>query len=338
MTTLQQPIGSGFGITSTAADVIHGIDLRGKIAVVTGGYSGLGRETARVLGGAGARVIIPARDVPRATAALAVVPGVEVEAMDLLDPASIDSFAERFLADAQPLHLLVNNAGIMACPLARDSRGFEHQLATNHLGHFQLTARLWPALRRAEGARVVSVSSRAHWFSPVDFDDPIFQHRPYDPWLAYGQSKTANILFAVELDRRGRQENVRAFSLHPGGIVETGLAKHMTREQIRQAGGLDEHGHPVVDPAKGLKNVEQGASTIVWCATSPKLEGSGGVYCEDNDIAPLSEGDSGQTALQADAMKRGGVKPYAIDPALARRLWNLSERLVGLSANFPDGD
>ncbi len=334
MTTLQQPIGSGFGITSTAAEVIHGIDLAGKVAVVTGGYSGLGRETARILLGAGARVIVPARDVPRAAAALAAVPGVEIAAMDLLDPPSIDAFAERL--DRQPLHLLVNNAGIMACPLTRDSRGLEHQFATNHLGHFQLTARLWPALRRAGGARVVSVSSRGHWFSPVDFDDPNFEHRAYDPWLAYGQSKTANILFAVELDRRGRRENVRAFSLHPGGIVETGLAKHMTREQIRQAGGLDEHGNPVVDPARGLKNVEQGASTIVWCATSPKLESLGGVYCEDNDIAPLSEGDSGQTAPTVDAFKRGGVKPYAIDPANARRLWELSERLLGISTDFQE--
>lgn len=334
MATRQQPVGSGFGITSTAADVIHGIALAGKVAIVTGGYSGLGRETVRILLGAGARVIVPARDVTRATRALAAVPGVEVEAMDLLDPASIDTFAERFVADAQPLHLLVNNAGIMACPLTRDSRGFEHQFATNHLGHFQLTTRLWPALRRAKDARVVSVSSRGHWFSPVDFDDPNFEHRAYDPWLAYGQSKTANVLFAVEFDRRGQRENVRAFSLHPGGIVDTGLAKHMTREQIRQAGGLDEHGNPVVDPAKGLKSVEQGASTIVWCATSPKLDDIGGVYCEDNDIAPLNEDDSGQAAPNVDAMKRGGVKPYAIDPAKARRLWDLSEGLLGLSTNF----
>ena len=334
MTTLQQPIGSGFGITSTADDVVRGIDLEGKVAIVTGGYSGLGRETARVLLSAGARVIVPARDVQRAAAALAAISGVEIDAMDLLDPISIDAFAERFVAGGQPLHFLINNAGIMACPLTRDSRGFEYQFATNHLGHFQLTARLWPALRRARGARVVSVSSRGHWFSPVDYDDPNFEHRSYDPWLAYGQSKTANVLFAVDLDRRGQRENVRAFSLHPGGIVETGLAKHMSQEQIRQAGGLDEHGNPVVDPSKGLKNVEQGASTIVWCATSPKLEGIGGVYCEDNDIAPLSESASGQTAPTVDALKRGGVKPYAIDPSNARRLWDLSERLLGISANF----
>jgi NAD(P)-dependent dehydrogenase (short-subunit alcohol dehydrogenase family) len=334
MRTLQQPIGSGFGSASTATDVIRDTDLAGKTAIVTGGYSGLGRKTVRVLLAAGARVIVPSRHVPRATAALMSIPDVEVMEMDLLDPASIDSFADSFMSGSSPLHILINNAGIMACPLARDKRGFEHQFATNHLGHFQLTASLWPALRRARGARVISVSSRAHWFSTVNFDDPNFEHRPYDPWLAYGQSKTANVLFAVELDRRGQHENIRAFSLHPGGIVETGLGKFMTREQIRQAGGLDEHDNPVVDPARGLKNVEQGASTIVWCATNPKLARIGGVYCEDNDIAPLSKSESGESVPNADTLKRGGVMPYAVDPAAARRLWHLSERLLGISTNL----
>lgn len=254
--------------------------------------------------------------------------------MDLLEPGSIDAFAARFVESGTPLHLLINNAGIMACPLTRDARGFEYQFATNHLGHFQLTARLWPALARAQGARVVSVSSRGHWFSPVNFEDPNFEHRAYDPWLAYGQSKTANILFALELDQRGAQAKVQAFSLHPGGIVETGLGKYMTREQIRAAGGYDENDNPVVDPSKGLKSVEQGASTIVWCATSPKLDGLGGVYCEDNDVAPLNEEKSEQAAPNVEAMNRGGAKPYAIDSDNARRLWELSERFLGFKTAF----
>ena len=198
--TPQQPIGSGFDAASTTADVIAGIDLSGKVAVVTGGYSGLGRETARTLAAAGADVIVPARDPGRAAAALQGLKRVSVGPMDLLDPASVDAFASRFLATGRPLDILVNSAGIMAAPLARDSRGYESQFATNHLGHFQLTARLWEALSRANGARVVSVSSLGHRYSPVVFDDPNFEHREYNPWAAYGQSKTANILFAVELD------------------------------------------------------------------------------------------------------------------------------------------
>lgn len=192
MPTPQAPIGSGFGAATTAADVIAGIDLGGKAAIVTGGYSGLGRETVRALKAAGARVIVPARDVGRSAAALAGL-DAEIEPMDLLDPASIDAFTAKFLSSAQPLHILINSAGIMACPLSRDARGYEAQFATNHLGHFQLALRLWPALVRAEGARVVSVSSWGHHFSPVIFDDPNSERREYDPWSAYGQSKTANM-------------------------------------------------------------------------------------------------------------------------------------------------
>src|SRR5689334_4865034 len=175
----QSPIGSGFGAASTTTEVIRGVDLTGKVAVVTGGYSGLGRETVRTFVAAGARVIVPARDVGRARTALAGVPDVDVQPMDLLDPASIDDFAERFVSEHGRLHLLVNSGGIMANPLTRDARGYESQFATNHLGHFQLTARLWPALRDADGARVVAVSSMGHRYSTVDFDDPNFLHREY---------------------------------------------------------------------------------------------------------------------------------------------------------------
>ncbi|MFJ3307103.1 oxidoreductase [Streptomyces sp. NPDC086549] len=326
MTTAQQPLPSGFGPASTADDVIKGIDLTGKVAVVTGGYSGIGLETARVLRAAGAEVVVPARDVARARAALREVDGAEVEPMDLIDPASVDAFAGRFLASGRPLHILVNSAGIMATPLTRDARGYESQFATNHLGHFRLVARLWPALVAAGGARVVPVSSRGIRFSPVVFDDLHFEHRPYEPFLAYGQSKTANALFAVELDRRGRAEGVRAFSVHPGMIIDTGLAKHLSEEALRAAGALDDRGRPVRDPARQFKTVPQGAATGVWCATSPQLDGLGGVYCENVDISPLVTADEEAEWRSGSALP--GVLPYAVDPEAAARLWEVSKRLT----------
>ncbi|MET0985936.1 MAG: oxidoreductase [Steroidobacteraceae bacterium] len=329
MHILQSPIGSGFGPASTAADVMRGIDLTGKIAIVTGGYSGLGRETARTFLSAGARVIVPARDVGRAAAALEGIGGVEIEAMDLLDPASIAAFAARFLAAGQPLHILVNNAGIMAVPKRTlDARGYELHFATNHLGHFQLTAQLWPALERAQGARVVSVSSMGHRFSPVVFDDIHFEHRPYDPWAAYGQSKTANILFALELDERGKADDVRAFSLHPGSILGTGLERHVPIENLKAAGLLDEHDNPIRDPSKGLKTIPQGAATHIWCATSPQLDGRGGVYCTNVDIATLRADNDHQWTF-GDSLSESGVWPHAIDRESAARLWKISRQMTG---------
>lgn len=330
MTTKQTPINSGFGASVTAEEVINGIDLSGKTAIVTGGYSGLGLETVRVLRSAGAKVIVPTRDYNKAANALANIAGVDIELMDLMDPASINAFADKFLATGQPLHILVNSAGIMASPLSRDSRGYESQFATNHLGHFQLAARLWPALRKANGARVVSVSSWGHHFSPVVFDDPNFDRRDYDRWAAYGQSKTANILFAVALDKRGQADGVRAFSLHPGSIVGTGLEKHLSEEELRAAGVIDEHGQPVLDPAKNLKTVGQGAATSVWCATSPQLNNMGGVYCENCDIAPLGHDAESDFFLDNEStLTDSGVMPYAVDSEAADRLWSLSEQLIG---------
>lgn len=330
MAGIQQPIHSGFTAASTAEDVIKGIDLTGRTAIVTGGYSGLGRETARVLLAAGARVIVPARDVVRAATALAGIEGVEIEAMDLLDPASIDGFAAKFLGSGRPLHLLVNCAGIMAAPLERDARGYESQFATNHLGHFQLAAQLYPALVKAKGARVVSVSSWGHHYSPVVFEDPNFLHREYDPWKAYGQSKTANILFAVALDERGQGDGIRAFSLHPGSIVGTGLEKHVPRDALIKAGVIDEAGRPILDPALNLKTVPQGAATSVWCATSPQLSGLGGVYCENCDIALLGGTQDDDSWKMGDSLRHTGVMPYAVDPQAADRLWTLSGQLLGL--------
>jgi NAD(P)-dependent dehydrogenase (short-subunit alcohol dehydrogenase family) len=316
--TEQKPLRTGFGPTTTAREVAAGVNLNGKTAIVTGGSSGIGPETVGVLATLGAQVIVGARDPGKAEQALAGVHNVEVRPLDLADPDSIDRFAGRF-ADGGALHILVNNAGVMALPLTRDARGNEMQFATNHLGHFRLTARLWEPLRRAGAARVVSLSSVGHRRAPVDPDDPNFDRRPYDKWAAYGQSKSANSLFAVELDHRGRGHGVRAFAVHPGGIL-TGLVRHMTEEELAAYGIVRAEG-ALQAPATGFKTVAQGAATSVWCAVSPTLNGRGGVYCEDCDIAEPVAGDS--KALS-------GVRPWAIDKAVAQALWDLSERLTGL--------
>ena len=320
MSTAQAPIGSGFGAGSTAAEVIAGRDLRDKTAVVTGGYSGIGIETVRAFRSAGAKVVVPARDMAKAKENLAKMPDVALVPMDLLDPKSIDEFAKCFLKKNDKLHILVNNAGIMAPPLSRDSRGYESQFAANHLGHFQLTCVLWPALVRAEGGRVVALSSYGHRRAGVDFHDPNFERREYDPWIAYGQSKTANSLFAVALDSIGKRKGIRAFAVHPGGIA-TDLIRHMSKAEIDASKIIDDAGKPVIDPENNKKTPQQGAATTVWCATSPQLEGMGGVYCQDCDIALALPTD--------DSTEMHGVRPRAIDPVAAGRLWQLSEQLTG---------
>lgn len=329
---VQATIHSGFNAASTAQDVIKNIDLSGKTAIVTGGYSGIGLETVRVLSAAGASIIVPARDRDRAARALTGINNVEIEEMELMEPDSVDAFATQFVASGRPVHILVNSAGIMATPLMRDSRGYESQLSTNHLGHFQLTLRLWPALCRATGARVVSVSSRGHRYSPVILDDINFENREYTPYTAYGQSKTANILFALELDKRGQTHGIRAFSVHPGTIVNTNLSRHASKEDLLKAGVIDAQGNAIFDPLRQLKTIEQGTSTSVWCATNPKLEGLGGVYCENNDIASVLTDLTPMDPLTgADAKGNFGVMPHAIDAEIATELWNLSEQLTGVS-------
>ncbi|MEU6478775.1 SDR family NAD(P)-dependent oxidoreductase [Streptomyces sp. NPDC047017] len=315
-TTPQHRIGSGFGATSTADDVLRGIDLTGRLAIVTGGYSGLGLETTRALTRAGARVVVPARRPATAREALDGVGGVEVDELDLGDLDSVRAFAERFLASGRTVDLMIGNAGIMACPETRVGPGWEAQFATNHLGHFALVNRLWPAIEPG-GARVVSVSSRGHHFSGVRWDDPHWR-REYDKWQAYGQAKTANVLFAVRLDALARDRGVRAFALHPGGII-TPLQRHLPKQEMIERGWIDEHG-TVLNPGL-FKSPEQGAATQVWAATSPRLDGLGGVYLEDCDIAEQAgEGD------------QNGVRPWATDPDQAARLWALSAELTGVDA------
>lgn len=315
----QTPLGSGFGLHTTAAEVLAGIDLRGKLALVTGGYSGIGIETVRALVGAGARVLAPARRIDLAREALAGLPGVEVAEMDLADQASVAAYADRTLAAGHHLDLVINSAGIMATPEQHVGPGWELQLATNHLGHFALVNRLWPLL--TGGARVISVSSGGHQFSGIRWDDLSFAGG-YDKWLAYGQSKTANVLFAVELDRRGRDHGVRAFSLHPGAIL-TPLGRHLQPEDVEALLSYGDDGTPLMPE---FKSPEAGAATAVWGATSPLLDGLGGLYLEDCDVAPLA---SPEQRVTGQAL---GVFPHAKDPAEAERLWAWSAEQTGVNA------
>jgi NAD(P)-dependent dehydrogenase (short-subunit alcohol dehydrogenase family) len=317
MTTPQQKIGSGYGAASTADDVLSGIDLTGKLAIVTGGYSGIGLETTRTLRRAGADVLVPARRPDGARAALVDLDGVEVDTMDLGDLESVRAFSQRVLDSDRSVDILINNAGVMACPETRVGPGWEAQFATNHLGHYALTNRLWPLLAR-DGARVVELSSGGHRRSGMRWDDVQFEHG-YDKWEAYGQSKTANALFAVHLDRLGLSAGVRAFAVNPGGIL-TPLQRHLPKQEMMAMGWIDEYGNALIT---SFKTPEQGAATQTWCATSPQLDGLGGVYCEDCDIAEL---------VASDDPAPGGVREYAIDPDQAARLWALSAELTELDA------
>jgi len=312
----QRPLGTPFGPNTTAQEVIRDIDLTGKTAVVTGGASNLGLETVRILAWRGARVIVPVRDIGTAGKMLCNIPNVELFTMDLLDPASVRSFADKFVIEHGSLDILILSAGVMATPLFRDAEGHEGQFATNHLGHFRLTAALWPALCAAKNARVIVLSSRGHQLGGLALEDLDFVQRPYDKWLAYGQAKTANALFAVAVDARGINHGVRAFSVHPGSILGP-LARHLSREEIDSFGAIDNNGQPVIDPDRDMKTPQQGAATTIWCATAPELAGIGGVYCENCDIA------------RVERQERFGVRPFAIDPDIAEALWAESVRLTG---------
>lgn len=331
---LQKPIGSGFNATSTTKDVIKGIDLEGKTAIVTGGYNGLGLEITKTLASAGARVIVPARDIEKAKTNLTGIANIEIETLDLTNPKSIDDFAEKFLTSGRPLHLLINNAGIMWTPLWRDERGYEGQFSTNHLGHFQLTAKLWTALKEANGARVVNVSSSGHYFSPVHFEDINYNTRAYNKFEAYGQAKTANILFSLELDSKGNQFGVRAYSLHPGLILETNLGRHLTFDDYVALGAVNADGTPNAESEvamkKILKTTEQGAATTVWAATNPQLQNIGGVYLENVEVAEYDPEFyfSGEWKKVRYGMK--GVAPFALEPEATQKLWAVSEELTNV--------
>ena len=315
--TQQAPLPSGYGMRSTVSDVIAGISLSGKTALVTGGYSGLGLATVKALERAGARVIVGARRPNAAAAELKGIAGVTIVPLDLSDPVSIDGFAATISTKTGKIDILINNAAIMANALTRDARGYESQFATNHLGHFQMTARLWPLLKAAgAGARVVVLSSIGHRGGGVDFEDINFERRPYQKWLAYAQAKSANALFAVHLDTLGAPHDIRAFAVHPGGIA-TPLQRHLTMEEQVAMGWYDADGN--VHP--GFKSIEQGAATSVWCATSPLLHDKGGLYCEDCDVA----------AMWVEGMNiNTGVRSHAIDAETAARLWTLSESMTGI--------
>jgi NAD(P)-dependent dehydrogenase (short-subunit alcohol dehydrogenase family) len=310
---------SKFGARSTALEVIAGHNLNGFEAIVTGGASGIGVETVRALATAGARVVIATRDQTKGqsvTATLRKETGsdkIEFQPLDLASLASVRTFVTQFLSTRRELHLLINNAGIMATPLAYTGDGFESQFGTNHIGHFCLTSGLLPALKAAGRVRVVSLTSLGHRRSDVHFEDLNFQHRPYDPWMAYGQSKTANVLFAVGLSQRFAALGISANAVHPGGIM-TGLQKYVPHEEQVKMGWIDEAG---TQNAR-FKTTEQGAATSIWAAVAEELETIGGRYLEDCTIAkPWSEDNPAS-----------GVKSYALDPANAERLWSVSQELI----------
>ena len=308
-----------FGENTTTDQVLEGIDLVGKLALVTGASSGLGAETVRALAAKGARVVLTARDLAKGEAVAQSIrestgnTEVAVEELELASFASIRAFAARFNATHEALHILVNNAGVMACAHGTTTDGFECQFGTNHLGHFLMTCLIAPTLIAGAPSRVVVLSSRGHHQSPVVFDDINFDRRPYEKWSAYGQSKTANILFAVELDRRLRDRGVRANAVHPG-VIQTELGRHMTLEdyedlqrRARERGASMQR-----------KNIAAGAATSVYAATAPELEGRGGLYLEDCHVAAVDDVDVS-----------GGVRSYAVDAEAARRLWAMSEEMAG---------
>lgn len=312
-----------FDGASTTDQVIEGISLKGKLAVVTGASSGLGQETSRVLAAAGATVLMVARNEDALEGVAQEIRQQHPEAqlltqiMDLADLNSVRSAAMAILQRTDEIQLLINNAGVMACPLMRTAQGFEMQFGTNHLGHFLLTELLSPALVKGAPGRVINLSSAGHKFGPFNFDDPDYHHREYDKWQAYGESKTANILFSVGLDLRMRDRGVRAFAVHPGMIM-TNLARHLKPADITALTDRSPSSEPLA-----FKTVEQGAATSVWAATAAELALEGGIYLEDCQIANAAAGDGVR-----------GIESYAIDSAAAEQLWSLSEDLVGQSFAF----
>lgn len=317
----QVPTGSPFHAKSTGAEVLADMDLSGKTVIVTGGYSGIGLETTRALVAKGATVHVPVRSPAKAAESLAEIDGdVRTGQMDLADLASVAAFAASMRERVDHVDLLINNAGIMACPEARVGPGWESQFGVNHMGHFALTKGLMPLLEAAPSARVVALSSTAHKMGDIRWDDINFENGGYDKWKAYGQAKTANALFANALSRRLQSSGGEAFAVHPGGIF-TPLQRHLPQEEMIALGWLDENGEPSEMAKAGFKTPEQGCSTTLWAATSALLDGKPGVYCDNCDIAP-------PTNPEDSAARYRGVEAHACDDEAAERLWDISESLL----------
>lgn len=317
---------SGFGRDTTTDEVLEGIDLSGRRFVITGAASGLGRESARALAARGASVVLLARNAERAEEAVAevgaMVPGADLEpgVVDLGDLASIRAFAAVYLAGHDAVDVLMNNAGVMACPFGRTEDGFETQFGTNHLGHFLLTALLFPALRKGVAPRVVTLTSAGHSRADVDLEDPNFEHSEYSPWVAYGRAKTANAIFARELARRAGSSGLLSFAVHPGGII-TDLGRHLTDDLINDMADFARRRSAAISgEARDMhfKTVEAGAATQVWAATTSELADHNGAYLADCGLGVLGA-DPGVN----------GFLPYLLDDDHAAALWDLSERLVG---------
>lgn len=314
---------SGFGWSSTTDEVLAGKDLSGRTVFITGANSGLGQETARAMASRGAHVILAGRDQAKLDESVAAiqetVPKAQLDTItiDLTSLENIRAATSRARQRFQKIDLLINNAGVMATPFLHTHDGFEMQFGTNHLGHFAMTAELMPLIERGALKRIVNLSSRGHHFAPVNFDDPHFERRAYDPWESYGHSKTANVLFSVGLEQRFAVMGIHAYAVHPGGI-QTNLGRHMTPEMMEALMARVTS----KDAGFAWKTIPQGAATSCWAATAEELEGKGGVYCEDCHVAEVD-----------DESSTGGVRSYALNPSFADQLWKLSEELTG--AKFP---
>ncbi|MEM9502039.1 MAG: SDR family NAD(P)-dependent oxidoreductase [Pseudomonadota bacterium] len=312
---------SEFGWSSTTDDVLSGKDLSDKTVFVTGGNSGLGLETGRAMAAKGAHVVLLGRTQAKVDQAVATIKAEQQDAdaeTITCDLSSLDSVREcgreaneRF----EKIDILINNAGVMACPFSKTADGFEMQFGTNHIGHFTLTKELMPLIEAGSNKRVINLSSRGHHIGPANLDDPNFESSSYEPWLSYGQSKTANVLFSVGLDDRFASKGIRSYAVHPGGI-DTNLGRHLSEEQ---AAALMER-VTTSDPGFQWKTVPQGAATSVWAATAEELDGKGGVYCEDCHVADID-----------DEASNKGVRSYALDKESADRLWAISEEMIGES-------
>ena len=315
----QKPLGSGFHAKSEPHEILADINLTGKTVVVTGGYSGIGLETTRALANAGATVIVPVRDPAKAEENLATVEGdVSSAKMDLADLDSVRGFASSVYDSIDSLDLLINNAGIMACPLDRVGPGWESQFGVNHMGHFALTKALLPLLEKADAPRVIALSSVAHKRNGILWDDIQFENSEYQKWVAYAQAKSANALFANALSRRMQRFGGRAFSVHPGGIF-TPLQRHLPVEEQIELGWLNKDGSVPPTVAEIFKTSTQGCTTSLWAATSPLLNDMPGVYCEDCDVAQL---------IGEDSLPFQHCAPHITADADAERLWDISEQLL----------